>query len=168
MVRPNRSKINRVKRKEAREFKRGKPTIAKQKRIEIQKSKLEVGKAPSITRTVNIPRGQVRTVKIRGQTITVGTAISGSTQIVGLPQSIRGSFEEGTERLVSSEIIHLFIYDIETKRLYVQLTAAGNWKGYTYLSVSQVQFEAFRDAPSKGRHFNSDIKKHSFLRGKRI
>ena len=168
MARPNRSQINKAKRKQAREFKRGKPTIVKQKRIEAKQAKLAVGKAPSITKTVNIPRGQVRTVKIRGTTIKVGTAISGSTQVVGIPQSIRGSFEEGTERLVRSEIIHLFIYDIETERLYVQLTAAGNWKGYTYLSVSQRQFEAFRDAPSKGRHFNSDIKKHSFLRGKRI
>lgn len=114
--------------------------------------------------SISIPKPK----KPKVRTIRVNTRISGSTQVVSLPESVRGSFEAGTERLVKSEIIHLFIYDIKTERLYVQLTEAGKWKGYTYLNVTQKQFEAFRDAPSKGRHFNSDIKQHTFLRGKRI
>lgn len=112
---------------------------------------------------------KIPTVKPRRErTIKVGIQIGGETQVVALPESVRGAFEEKTERLVKSEIIHLIIYEIETQKLYVQLTAAGKWKDYTYLNVTQPQFEAFRDAPSKGRHFNSDIKKHNFLRGKHI
>lgn len=83
-------------------------------------------------------------------------------------QSIRGSYEEGTERYQDSEIIHFAIYDPLSQQLAVQLTAAGKWKWYTYQSVSVREAHAFENAPSKGRHFNKYIKKHRFLRGKHL
>lgn len=83
-------------------------------------------------------------------------------------QSIRGSFEEGTERYVDSEIIYFFMYDAPSQRLAVQLNANGKWKWYTYLGVSIREAYAFEHAPSKGRHFNKYIKKHDFLPGKHI
>ena len=81
------------------------------------------------------------------------------------PQSIRGSYKEGTERFVDSIIIHLILYDAPERRLHVQFTAAGNWQHYTYFNVPLNVADAFENAPSKGRFFNKNIrntKEHGF------
>ena len=118
-------------------------------------------------------------VGTRGMTITkerivdVGIAIGVETMIVGRPQSIRGSFGLRTQKLVSSVIIHFILYEPITQSLYIQLTAAGEGRDYTYFNVSFRAFERFRDAPSKGRHFNRHIRNtqkwgfhYNFGRGK--
>ena len=74
------------------------------------------------------------------------------------PQSIRGSFIEGTEEFVDSVIIHLILYDAPKRQLYVQLTAAGHWRHYTYHNVPLNVADAFEKAPSKGRFFNKNIR----------
>lgn len=83
-------------------------------------------------------------------------------------RSTRGTFEEDTFRRVESEIIHFIEYDIVTKQLAVQLTAAGKWLWYTYQGVSAQTADDFSEAPSKGQYFNAVIKKHSFKRGNTI
>lgn len=104
----------------------------------------------------------------RARVVKVGIQVGAESQIISVPISARGAFAEKTEIGVASEIIHFIQYEIETQRLLVQLTAEGKWKFYTYLNVTQKQFEAFRDSQSKGRHFNSDIKKHPFLPGNQL
>lgn len=120
-----------------------------------------------------VKRARARHPKTK--TIKVGIKVGAETLVVSVPQSVRGAFEEGTERLVDSTIIHFLLYEPEKQALYVQLTAAGEWRDYTYFNVSLRQFEAFRDAPSKGRHFNRNIRntqkwgfQHKFSRGKHI
>ena len=86
-------------------------------------------------------------------------------------QSIRGAYtpgEPGALIKVDSEIIHFFEYDIVTKQLAVQLTAAGKWLWYTYQNVSPQTAQDFEDAGSAGQYFNAVIKKHSFKRGNAI
>ena len=83
-------------------------------------------------------------------------------------QSVRGTFEAGTFRTQDSEIIHFFEYDIVSKQLAVQLTAAGKWNWYTYQGVSPQTAANFEAAPSKGQFFNAVIKKHSFSYGNTI
>ncbi len=126
-----------------------------------------------IRRKATIPPKKPKPIISKGRTVKVGISIGGATQIVSRPQSVRGDFEAGTEALVASIIIHFILYEPETQRLYIQLTAAGEWRDYTYLNVPIRAFEAFRDAPSKGRHFNRHIKNtkihgfhYNFVRGK--
>lgn len=116
---------------------------------------------------------RLKAQQTREKTIPVDIMIGGETQIVSIPQSVRGAFELGTERLVDSVIIHFILYEPTSQALYIQLTAAGEWRDYTYFNVSLRQYEAFRDAPSKGRHFNRFIRntqkwgfQHNFSKGK--
>lgn len=86
-------------------------------------------------------------------------------------QSIRGGFVKGDPGAIikqDSEIIHFFEYDIVSKQLAVQLTAAGKWRWYTYQNVSPQTAQDFEDAGSAGQFFNAVIKKHSFVRGNAI
>ena len=86
-------------------------------------------------------------------------------------QSIRGQFVRGEPGALikqDSEIIHFFEYDIVTKQLAVQLTAAGKWNWYTYQNVSPQTAQDFEDAGSAGQFFNVVIKKHTFKRGNTI
>ncbi len=73
-------------------------------------------------------------------------------------QSTRGTREAGDFRKEDSEIINFIMYDIVTKRLAVQLTAAGKWKWYTYFGVSPQAADDFENAASKGIHFNKHIR----------
>lgn len=118
---------------------------------------------------------RLKAQQTRKKTISVDIQVGGETQVVSVPQSVRGDFAVGTERLVDSTIIHLLVYEIEKQALYVQLTAEGEWRDYTYFNVSLRQYEAFRDAPSKGRHFNRAIRNtqkwgfhHNYSKGKHI
>lgn len=80
-------------------------------------------------------------------------------------QSVRGTFEAGDFVRQDSIIIHFIHYDITIKNLVVQLTIEGNWQWYTYFNVSPQAAADFKDAPSKGQHFNRFIrntKKHGF------
>ena len=51
MARPSRSQTNRAKRKKSREFKRGKPTIAKQKKVAIPTDKDLLGPQERVSTT---------------------------------------------------------------------------------------------------------------------
>ncbi len=153
----------RPKKREPPEFMEGLPKEGIPKPIPIRK--LRTGRK----------RKRPKPMKARDRVIEVGIKIGAKTQVVSIPQSVRGAFEEGTEVLVDSTIIHLIIYEPETQRLYIQLTAAGKWRDYTYFGVSIRKFEAFRDAPSKGRYFNRNIRNsnkhgfnHIYSRGKQI
>lgn len=57
--------------------------------------------------------------------------------------------------LFDSKAIALFAYDLESKALLVHFKAGGV---YAYQDVPRAVFDAFREAPSKGHFFQSEIR----------
>ncbi|KKM89286.1 hypothetical protein LCGC14_1250170 [marine sediment metagenome] len=96
----------------------------------------------------------------KSRTLNVDIKIGASSQIMSVPQSVRGSFEENTLRLIPSKIIHLMIYEPELNTLYLQLTSIEGWKDYTYFDVTFNKFKQFKESVRNGRLTNKkDIDK---------
>ena len=161
MARPSRSQTNRAKRKKSREFKRGKPTIAKQKKVAIPTDKDLLGPQERVSTTK--PSRATITPR-RGRRIPKGALPAGPREILivsrkGQPQ-VFTQVEPLEKRdylgTVSSSWLSTIGY-IYNKRMGL-FTTQKSPKLYRILNFDFETFEEWYYAGSKGTFWNDFIR----------